>query len=203
MLNMIWARKIIREKLKEIEPSLRLDSSDMRILQVCSNDLYNYIKWLETKAEAHYLYTGNNEDEQTIKFIRMWVKKWWKKYKQRVKIVLGKVPRNPVIAVKSKQNADKLSVRERQDLEKMAINTLIANGEICFSALLATSAINICLGKTEIKNWSMEAKLNFTSNVLRYCKHLSHVHGPLVFIKPDKKYYYLREFRNDGKPQSL
>lgn len=223
-----WIRLLIMNELKKIEPSLDLLKFDKRILEICTIDFKNYVDYLReasvTKIPPTFadsveveinIHTGefklvnlSDELEETSEFITVWTKWWWKKYKERVKLTIT-TSRQHVwekameLQKEGSKISWKLSEKERKEIIKAMINTLIKNGEICCSKIIAESLFKITLTKRTIKEWNQEAKINLMVALMKDVKRMSRTHGPLVFIKTDKKYYRLREFRDDGTPKSI
>lgn len=201
-----WISLLIMNELKRIEPSLNLQREDKRLLQICCADFRNYSDYLVNLTIGDYHVEEDKEMEKIVEFIQMWVKGWWKKYKERVKVTIMKSPRFE--ASKTRQKGIKMmykfTEKEISDINKAVIQTLIKNGEVCCTEILADSIFKGVLGRySEKMEWTQEKKLNLMASIIREAKRMSYVHGPLVFIKPDKKYYELREFRDDNNATSL
>lgn len=218
-LNEPWISLLIMDELQKIEPALNLQREDQRLLQICCADFRNYSDYLGRTSVASEdsmpsdavveinLTTGDchieedKETEKIVEFIQMWVKGWWRKYKERVQVTIMKSP--PFELSKTRQKGIRMMYKftgeEISDINKAIIQALIKNGEICCTEILADSLFKSVLGRYSEKiKWTQEKKLNFMASVIREAKRMSYVHGPLVFIKPDKKYYELREFRDDN-----
>ena len=98
----------------------------------------------------------------------------------------------------------KFSEDEIEDIKKAVVQTLIKSGEICCTEILTDSLFKKLLGEySEKTKWTQETKLNFMASIIREAKRISRTHGPLIFIKPDKRYYKLREFRDDGASSTV
>jgi len=223
-MSVTWISLLIMDELKKIEPSLDLQRGDQRLLQICCADFSNYSNYLEETSvdsegsmpsgvvveinltTGNYCIEENEETKKIVEFVQMWVKGWWKKYMKRVKITIMNVP--PFKPSKNRQKGtvmmSKFSEKEINDIKKAIVQTLIKSGEICCTDILADSLFKGVLGRySEKVEWTQEKKLNFMASAIREAKRMSHTNGPLVFIKPDKKYYELREFRDDNNAANI
>lgn len=221
--NEPWINLLIMDGLKQIEPSLDLQKADRKLLQICCADFRNYSDYLEKTsvdsegsmpsgvaveinlATGDCYVEGTEWSKEVVEFIQMWIKGWWKKYKERVQVMIVQSPRFKPSKTRQKGTImmREFSEEEIGDITKAVVQTLIKSGEICCTEILADNLFKSILGRHSGKvKWTSEKKLNFMASVIREAKRMSRTHGPLVFIKPDKKYYELREFRDDT-PQPL
>ena len=218
----------ISQKLLKICPQLRLDGVDSPILSMCTEDLINYFYWLkrhgkyvkdEDKKMAHFFeayYIGSFEaictmqafwnyniqefEEEIEKFIELFVKNWWRKYKQRVKLVLEKKP--PKTYEKAMNNgwaiwSKHFNYNEQKEIMEKLIDVLIQHGEICGARIIARQTLFRYLSKAKNKKWTLEDKLRICSIVSHELKRMAYTHGYLIFIRPNKK-AMLREWRDDS-----
>jgi len=220
-----WMSLLIMDELKRLEPTLALQSADAKVLQICCSDFKNYMEHLEcvsvksevvlpasvgvevnlTSGDYHVIADDKNVKE-VVEFVQMWVRGWWKKYKERVQVTIVKSPRlkEDKLAERGTRMTSNFSNEEKQDIIKAVIETLIKNGEICCTEILSNALFTRILGRYSSKTeWNQEKKLNFMMSVIKEARRMCRVHGPLIFIKPDERYYKLREFRDDGKPQTI
>lgn len=224
-----WINLLIMNEMKKIEPSLKPQGVDQKIFHICCADFRNYSDFLEENSkhsvsssvppmvtEIHLTTKDSVGDEcsrvdyqievdsakKVVEFVQMWVRRWWKKYKQRVQITIKKVPAYKPSKTRQRgiKMMKKFSKEEIDDIKKAIVHTLIKNDEICCTDILADASFKGVLGRYSKKKseWTPEKKLNFMASVLREVKRMSRTRGVLVFIKPDKKYYELREFRDDN-----
>jgi fructose-bisphosphate aldolase class 1 len=72
----------------------------------------------------------------------------------------------------------------------LVISTLIRNGEICGTSILAENLLKMELGD-EKRNYvnEKEQTLNVVNNALKKARDLTQSKGPLIFVKVDKGYY--------------
>ena len=119
----------------------------------------------------------------------MWLKKW----KQRVKIVLGNQTQDAITpAFKGVTVADCPTqvLDHKQEMIEMIVSTLIKNAEICGTEILAENMLKAEVGK--IKNPDVNSKaqtLAILTTTLKRARDTAKNVGPLIFVKVDKGYY--------------
>ena len=195
---------LLSKKVKEAEPTLDVSGSDRKILQVACQDFTNYLK-------VHWNLTGKEESnleltekiEQFYKkdcvefeeFLAIWVGMWLKKWKQRVKLIIGNQPSiqdKLDLASKIAPDVDILwrKLEGKQLITELVVFTLIKNAEICGTELIAENLLKTELHKNanlDISNKGQVVAL--LNNTLRSARALSQNVGPIVFVKVDKGYY--------------
>ncbi|MEM3554052.1 MAG: hypothetical protein QW658_03755, partial [Candidatus Bathyarchaeia archaeon] len=83
----------------------------------------------------------------------------------------------------------------RREMQEVIISTLIKNGEICGTSILAENLLKMELGENKRKYTSdQEQVLNVVNNTLRKARELTRSKGPLIFVRIDKGYYNNNEF---------
>lgn len=193
---------LLSEKLKNKNPMLDVFGSDHKMLQIACQDLMNYLKvhWNLVGKEANEcdlvdkLERFFNENPRELEeFIDLWTGMWLKKWKQRVKLLIGnKESRRWNKATRIINNAEPLWRRlaNRREMQEVVVSTLIKNGEICGTSILAKNLLKMELGKNK-KNYIDKEKwiLNVVNNTLRKARELTRSSGPLIFVKIDKGYY--------------
>lgn len=209
MIEAIWnenrmgiSAKDISDILKKLEPSLNIDtftSPDYTLVLIALDDVKNYLN-------THKPITNQRPKTELVAFLELWLQKW----KKRIKIILKDEQRYTDLRHKEEtlELATKnLRASELKDLEQIAIETLIAHGEICGTNILGKK-----IAREEIHNYFESRKTHFLptnpkerililttigSNIARKSKLISKVHGHLIFVRPDRK-YFVREWRNWG-----
>ena len=95
---MNFIETLLSEKLKERNPMLDVFGSDRKVLQIACEDLTNYLKvhWNLVGKEANecelvdMLEKLFNEDPNELEeFLDVWTGIWFKKWKERVKLLIG------------------------------------------------------------------------------------------------------------------
>ncbi len=193
---------LLSEKLKSKDPILDIFGSDRKVLQIASQDLTNYLKvhWdlvgkeaneceLVEKLEEFY---NENPDELEL-FINLWTGIWLKKWKERVKLLIGKEKAkrwSKVTRILNKAEPLWRKLADRIEMQEIVTSTLIKNGEICGTSILAENLLKMQLGRNKKKYINEEERvISVVNNSLRKARELSRSKGPLIFVKVDKGYY--------------
>ena len=195
---------VLTEKLKDADPALDVMGSDRKVLQVACQDFTNYLKyqWELIGKEANNfelvekMETFFKENPAELEaFLTVWVGIWLKKWKERVKLLIGDQNQNKWNKVaKTLANAEPhwRSLQHKQEVMEIVVATLIKNGEICGTEILSENLLKMELG--EKNNQSLNEKeqiLNVLNNSLRKAREMAQSRGPLIFVKIDKGYYSL------------
>jgi len=193
---------LLSEKLKEIDPTMDVFGSDRKVLQIACQDLTNYLKvhWNLVGKEANECelvdmlekFFNENPDELE-EFLGIWTGIWFKKWKERVKLLIGNENSNRWNKVtKILSNAEPLwrKLSNRQEMQELVTSTLIKNGEICGTSILAENLLKMELGEKSREYINEEEQaINLVNNTLRKAKELTRSKGPLIYVKIDKGYY--------------
>jgi hypothetical protein len=193
---------VLTEKLKDADPALDILGSDRKVLQVACQDFANYLKFhwgmigkeannFELVEKMERFFKENPAELES--FMTVWVGIWLKKWKERVKILIGNQSQNKWNKVaKTLANAEPVwkNLSHKQQIMEIVIGTLLKNGEICGTEILAENLLKMELG--EKRNFSINEKeqiLNVLNNALRKARDMALSRGPLIFVKIDKGYY--------------
>lgn len=194
---------LLSEKLKDKNPMLDVLGSDRKVLQIACQDLTNYLKvhWdlvgkeageceLVEKLEKFF----NENPTELHEFLNIWTGIWLKKWNERVKLLIGNENTqrwNKVTKVLN--NAEPLwkKLANRQEMQEVITSTLVRNGEICGTAILAENLLKMELGDEKKREFSSDGEqvLNVVNSTLRKARELAQSKGPLIFVKIDKGYY--------------
>jgi len=193
---------LLSEKLKEIDPTMDVFGSDRKVLQIACQDLTNYLKvhWNLVGKEANecelvemlekFFKENPSELEE---FLGIWTGIWFKKWKERVKLLIGNENSNRWNKVtKILSNAEPLwrKLSNRQEMQELVSSTLIKNGEICGTSILAENLLKMELGEKSREYFNEEEQtMNVINNALRKARELTRSKGPLIYVKIDKGYY--------------
>ncbi len=193
---------MIGEKLKDADPVLDIMGSDRKVLQVACQDFTNYLKfhWNLIGKEsnqcdiAERLEVLFKEDADELDdFLKVWCNMWFKKWKQRVKLLIGNQNANKWNKMtKTINNAEPIwnKIEKKQELQEIVIATLIKNGEVCGTEILAENLLKMELGEKYLQSLNETEKLFTTlNNTLRKAREMAQSRGPLIFVKVDKGYY--------------
>ncbi len=193
---------MIGEKLKDADPALDIMGSDRKVLQVACQDFTNYLKfhWDLIGKEANQCEMVDkletlfkeNADELDA-FLTVWCNIWFKKWKQRVKLLIGNQNANKWKQItKNITNAEPIwrGIEHKQELQEVVIATLIKNGEICGTEILAENLLKMELCEKCVQELSEKEKVfTILNSALRKAREMAQSRGPLIFVKVDKGYY--------------
>jgi hypothetical protein len=193
---------VLTEKLKDADPALDVLGSDRKVLQVACQDFTNYLKFQwELIGKESNNFELVEKIEQFLKenpselesFLTVWVGIWLKKWKERVKLLFGSQNQNKWNKVaKTLANSEPLwkTLQHKQEITELVVGTLIKNGEICGTEILAENLLKMELGeKANQTTTDKEQVLWVLNNALRKAREMAQSRGPLIFVKIDKGYY--------------
>lgn len=193
---------MIGEKLKESDSALDILGSDRKVLQVACEDFTNYAKfhWELMGKETSQLELADRLEQlcrddraELEEFLNVWVGVWFKKWKERVKLLIGEESAQKWSKVsKTINNAEPLwrKLEQKQEIKELITFTLIKNGEICGTEILAENLLKMELGEKRVQYLSdKERVLVAVNNALRRGREMAQSKGPLIFVKIDKGYY--------------
>ena len=150
---------MLGEKLKDADPALDVMGSDRKVLQVACQDFTNYLKfhWNLIGKEASQcelvekLEKVFHEDPAELEaFLTVWTGMWLKKWKERVKLLIGEQNANKWNKVsKTLSSAEPYwkKIERKQELTEVVVATLLKNGEICGTEILAENLLKMELGE--------------------------------------------------------
>ncbi len=199
---MNFVELMIGEKLKEIDPALDIMGSDRKVLQVACQDFTNYLKFhwnlmgkeanqceLVEKLESIFKEDSSELDE----FLTIWIGIWFKKWKERVKLLIGDQNANRWNKIsKTLTNAEPLwkKIERKQELLEIIVTTLLKNGEICGTEILSENLLKMELGEKRVQDLSDRDRVfTIVNEALRKAREMAQSKGPLIFVKIDKGYY--------------
>ena len=193
---------LLSQKLREKNPMLDTLGPDRKVLQIACQDLTNYLKVhrqligkeandrdIAEKLEKFY-----TEDRCELEeFLDIWTGIWLKKWKERVKLLIGNEDANrwnKVTRILSNAEPIWKSLSNQQEIEEIIILTLVKNGEICGTTILAENLLKMELGEKKREYLSEKEQIvNVVNSTLRKARELTQSKGPLIFVKVDKGYY--------------
>jgi len=200
--QMNFLEVMLAEKLRDADPALNITGSDRKVLQVAGEDLTNYLKY-------HWNLIGNEASQCELverlelffkenpaeleEFLTIWTSIWFKKWKERVKLLIGNQSANRWSRVsKTLSNAEPYwkNLEHKQELREIVAATLIKNGEICGTEILSDNLLKMELGEKRAQCLSDREQVFFIlNNALRKARDMAQSKGPLIFVKIDKGYY--------------
>jgi hypothetical protein len=199
---MNFVEMMLTERLKDIDSALDILGSDRKVLQVACQDFTNYLKYhwnligkeanqceIVEKLEQFYKENPNELEE----FLTVWTSIWFRKWKERVKLLIGVQNNNKWNKVsKTLSNAEPIwrKLERKQEIQELVVGTLLKNGEICGTDILSENLLKMELGEKNIQNLGdKEQILTVVNNALRKARDMAQSRGPLIFVKIDKGYY--------------
>ncbi len=199
---MNFLKVMLVEKLGAADSNLDVTGSDRKVLQVASEDITNFLKFhwnligdtanqCEIVERLEQLF--KEKPEELEEFLTVWTSMWLKKWKQRVKLIIGRRNANKWAQASRKvRNAEPMweKIQRKEELREIVAATLIKNGEICGTEVLSENLLKMEIGgkKTQRLN-EKELVFSILNNALRRARHMAHSSGPLIFVKIDKGYY--------------
>jgi hypothetical protein len=200
--RMNFVEIMVGEKLKELDSALDILGSDRKVLQVACEDFLNYLKFhwglmgkeasqCEAVDKLEALMKENRTELE--QFLAVWISIWFKKWKERVKLLIGEESGNKWSKVsKTLNNAEPFwrKLERKQEIREIVITTLIKNGEICGTEILSENLLKMELGEKRVQSLSdKERVFAAVNNALRKGRDMAQSRGPLIFVKIDKGYY--------------
>ncbi|MBS7615721.1 hypothetical protein KEJ45_00765 [Candidatus Bathyarchaeota archaeon] len=199
---MNFIEMLLSEKLKAKNPMLDIFGADRKVLQIACQDLMNYLKvhWNLVGKEANECELVDkleefhqNEPKELEEFMEMWTGIWLKKWNERVKLLIGDDDSkrwNKVTKVLNNAEPVWRSLTNRREMQEVVISTLVKNGEICGTSILAENLLKMEIGENKKEyTHNEERTLSIVNNTLRKARELTRSKGPLIFVRIDKGYY--------------
>jgi hypothetical protein len=193
---------LLSEKLKSKNPMLDIFGSDRKVLQIACQDLTNYLKvhWDLVGKEANECELVDKLEEfhsenpsELEEFINLWTGIWLKKWKERVKLLIGKDKAkrwSKVTKILNRAQPLWKKLADRTEMQEVVTSTLVKNGEICGTSILAENLLKMEIGQNKKKYTNeKEQVMGVVNNSLRKARELARSKGPLIFVKVDKGYY--------------
>lgn len=193
--------KLLAKKIQEVEPSLDIQGKDLKVLQVATQDLTNYLKFISQPDKAlgstdnRYLTepSTNVEAEEMEAFLTVWTSMWLNKWKQRFNLIIGQPnqtqnhkPAQPTVDVEPLW----FRIASREEMIELVANVLIKNSEIAGTRIIAENILKTQLTKkTDLDINDREQLFAFLNGALIRARAIAETKGPLVSIKVDKNYY--------------
>jgi len=199
---------MLSENLKSKNPMLDIWGADRKVLQIACQDLTNYLKvhWNLAGMEAgDYELTNKLEDlyksdpKELGDFIDLWTGIWLKKWKERVKLLIGDDDSkkwNKISKLISKAEPIWRSLPNRKEMQEIIISTLVKNGEICGTSILSENLLKMELAEMGGVKYRDEKEqvLYIVNRAIRKARELTRSKGPLIFVKIDRGFYSSENF---------
>ena len=196
--------KMLAKKIQEVEPSLDIEGKDLKVLQVATQDLTNYIKFISQPDKEPISkdnpYTEdslpNIDAEEMESFLTVWASMWINKWKQRFNLIIGQPNQTQCNKHTNATNDDIESawyrIASREEMIELVANVLIKNSEIAGTRIIAEHILKTQLGKNaNLDINDREQIFAFLNKAFIKARAIAETTGPLVSIKVDKNYYCL------------
>ena len=180
-------------KIKKIDPTPNDQAYDRKVIQLACKDFVNYMK---TKVKLSYKQSIEDKLEKIAlkqhsefdSFLTVWTGIWVKKWKERVKLVIG----NKQTETSKAPEKSELTWQTNQFKEELIdalITTLLNNGEICGTEIMAQHILKQELSKSDVNFDDKKQALTFLGNILHSAHEIAKTSGPLMFVEINKTYY--------------
>jgi uncharacterized protein YaiI (UPF0178 family) len=193
---------MLSESLKNRNPQLDLQGTDRKVLRIACEDLLNFLKvhWklvgqeiveIELTEKIRQYFEENPEELK--EFINIWSGIWMRKWNERVKLLL--VQENSERWKEANARLVKIEpiwrrLRSHAEMEDMVIDSLVRNGEICGTYILAENLLkNELVQYSDGKIFTDDELITMTQRASKKAKQLSQSKGPLIFVKVDRKFF--------------
>lgn len=198
--SMNFTETLLSKKMQEAEPALDIFGSDQKVVQIAFQDFMNYVKfnWKLEKSsncvvigKIEHLYKADPVEFES--FLNVWVGLWFRKWRSRVRLLLGKQSQGHLGKVsetlsKAEPLWGKLSCR--REMVELLVSALIRNAEICGTSIVAEHLLKIELGKQENQNITgREQVFAVLTNALCKAREMAQGVGPMLFVKVDNNYF--------------
>jgi hypothetical protein len=192
---------MLGEKLSDAELSLDVAGSDREVLQVAYQDFTNYLKvhWNLIGKEANRCELVKKLEKQIQEnpveleeVLTIWSNMWLKKWKERVKLLIGNQKHVEPQVFDALKNAESQwkKIGRKQELTELVVGALVKNGEICGTEIVAESLLKCELCAKYVQKFGdKERVFNILNSALSKARRISQNKGPLIFVKIDKGYY--------------
>ncbi len=194
---MQYIELLIKEKISSIDQSLDLQGADRKMLQLACKDFGNYMKF--NNKTTQYMHFDENleklpkeELSELESFLTIWTAKWMKKWQERIKLLIGNNCKNELFQLQqilAKVGPMWQKLEFKQELIDIVVSTLINNGEICASDILAEHAVKLELANNNLNIADKAQALIFLNKVMRRANDMAKNSGPLMFIEVGKAYF--------------
>lgn len=186
---------LIVEKIRKIDPTVDPKGSDRKMLELTCKDFANYVKFYSkfsnnTIFEEKFEKFSKEKKKELDAFLTVWTAMWMRKWQERVKLIIGKQHEGEELS-KTIVEAEPIwqTLNCKEELVNVVGFTLIKDGEICSSEMLAESVVKSELVKEDIDFNDKVQALTFLNKVIHRAHEIAKTTGPLIFVAINKGYY--------------
>lgn len=189
-----WIAVAVNDGLRKKCPSLT--ARDELVFKICIDDFKTYRKFLKMTGKQIYQPNFN----EIMSFIyNFWIDKWWTQFQKRTKIHFPKETKMTPLEKAGieiiRNNFTQEEIRQIKEEMKME---MIRNDLVVCLDVLADSVFKRVVARTRRKKFSLKDKISLLMNLKREVRRIVHLHGVLVFLMPNRRYYRVREWRSGG-----
>ena len=190
---MDFIESMIGEKLEYADSGLDVVGADHEVLQVACQDFTNYLKfhWNLIGKKSNQLELVEKLENQLQvdptefeAFLTVWISRWFKKWKERVKLLIGNQSQNEWRRISEPLNNTESywkKLKHKKELTEVIISTLLKKGEICGTEIIARDLLKFELKEKNTQTFnSKEHVFNIVNNALRRAREISQSKGPLI-----------------------
>jgi len=194
---MSYIETLINEKIKKIDATIDTCGCDRRMLQLACKDFVNYMKFSNKSIYTVDFEQKLNDfsEKQRLEldfFLSIWTTMWMNKWKQRVKLLIGnekKKETNESTQIINTAEPIWQTLECKQELIDIVKTTLINNGEICVTELLAENVLKKELSKNKPNLKDKQQAVAFLENLMHGVHQITKTTGPIMFVEVNKTYY--------------
>ena len=193
---------MLAEKMNQCDIHFDVLGADAKVLRIAHQDLLNYLKqhWniigkeeSDLKAATHAEQMLKEEPAESEIFLSMWISAWLFKWGQRVKLLLGETAQDKnklsTNFGTSDSEAQWRKLQGKREIVELVVSSLVRNGEICATEILAENVLKTELAKNSDFVNSREQVIRLLDAAFYRARELSKCVSPLIFVKVDKAYY--------------
>jgi len=164
--------------------------------EIACEDFVHYliVKWRITdKKIFHDKFLDCLVEGMSAKiFVDTWVRSWYDKWKQRVKLILKEedwTSDKEQVTRMVRRGSSMLGAGAITRFKEPIIEQLINSGEIACVNILAEQLIKAEVGRMNAKPRSTKQEIHFVNHLMKKLRGYIGVRGPLVFLKVHKEYF--------------
>ncbi len=193
-------------QLEYAEPGLDMHGADRRMFLFAYQDFVTYSKAnsqttpgtaTDVSIEEHLDRLFEKDPTEAQEFIVVWAAMWIRKWKARVKLNLTSKTQPTQKTAAPAQAPEKtefawrsLPPARKQEMTDMVSQTLVRNGEVCCTQVLAETLLKRELGKIKTAELNDREQVFAAVNAaLRRAREVARTNGPLITVQVDKSYY--------------
>ncbi len=194
--------KKLAEKLNQSDVHFDASGADSKVQNIAHQDLVNYLKhhWgMVGKDESNLRLASRieaslkEEPDEFEAFLSFWTGMWQRKWTQRVKLLIGDQTKDNINSNEISQPREIESqwqkLNGRREVVELVVSTLVKNGELCATEILAENILKTELSKKINFVNSKQQVMELLDAALHKARDLAKTVSPIIFVKVDRGYY--------------